>query len=204
MRSPREQFKNAVLNYLEEEFEMMQKPGTPQERLTVPRPVKYGDMVKIRRGAEQEARDKDDQDFAANRKHGGTRDDHVPSKNPMRRGSAQNRGKKDSTTGNFSESFKGQIKNAVLNYLEEQSAQGERAGFDRKATQMAKRGFSDPNAEATVAAQARSRTNQKRATQRFGAGAYAGAGNKSGAQAASNRQMRQTSNRFQTSEPRKR
>ena len=34
MRSPREQFKNAVLNYLEEEFEMMQKPMTPQQRMT--------------------------------------------------------------------------------------------------------------------------------------------------------------------------
>ena len=176
---------------------------TPQQRIAPPKPVKHGDMVKIKWAAEKEAKDKADQDFAKNRKRGGTRD-QAPSKNPMRVGSAQNRGKKDSTIGNFYESFKGQIKNAVLNYLEEQSAQGERAGFDRKATQMAKRGFSDPNAEATVAAQARSRTNQKRATQRFGAGAYAGAGNKSGAQAASNRQMRQTSNRFQTSEPRKR
>ena len=92
-----------------------------------------------------------------------------------------------------------QFRNAVLNYLDEESQVGQRAQFDRKARLMRNRFGSDvdPNAGSSVAAQARARTNQRMATKRFGQGAFAAAGNTAAAQAASDRQMRQTSKRFQ-------
>ena len=92
-----------------------------------------------------------------------------------------------------------QFKNAVLNYLDEESQVGQRAQFDRKARILRNRfgANADPNAGSSVAAQARARTNQRMATKRFGQGAFASAGNTAAAQDASNRQMRQTSKRFQ-------
>jgi hypothetical protein len=97
--------------------------------------------------------------------------------------------------------FKEQIKNAVLNYLDENEEAGQRAKFAIKANHLRNRfGVNaDPNAAPTVAAQAQARTNQRMATERFGAGSYAGAGNTAAAQDASKRQRIQTNKRFQTS-----
>ena len=92
-----------------------------------------------------------------------------------------------------------QFKNAVLNYLDEESQVGQRAQFDRKARILRNRfgANADPNAGSSVAAQTRAKTNQRMATKRFGQGAFAAAGNTAAAQATSDRQMKQTSKRFQ-------
>lgn len=87
--------------------------------------------------------------------------------------------------------------------IEESNSQvGQRAQFDRKARLMRNRfgADADANAGSNVADQARARHNQKMAVNRFGKGAFAAAGNTASAQAASDRQMKQTNKRFQRRE----
>ena len=112
-------------------------------------------------------------------------------------------GYKDSTDFDPMNPFKEQIKNAVLNYLKEDdaqppSAQGKRASFYRTARRVANRNTSwDPTVAPNNTAQAKARTKQILARKRHGAGGYAPAGSRSGAQADSERVMRQADKRWQ-------
>ena len=196
MRTPREQFRNAVLEYLSPEA-YSNRLSHSANMVTRDQANRTGSTPE--KGYLQAGKQIDDLSK--------TRSDRVSKVQRGRRGGGNSRLNRK---GFDDKRAVGQDKPrpATLNLgrtldiadIEESNSQvGQRAQFDRKARLMRNRFGADvdPNAGSNVAAQARARTNQRMATKRFGQGAFASAGNTAAAQDASNRQMRQTSKRFQ-------
>ena len=196
MRTPREQFRNAVLEYLSPEA-YSNRLSHSANMVTRDQANRTGSTPE--KGYLQAGKQIDDLYK--------TRSDRVSKVQRGRRGGGNS---KLNRKGFDDKRAVGEDKPrpATLNLgktldiadIEESNSQvGQRAQFDRKAKLMRNRfgPDADPNAGSNVAAQAQAAHDQEMAVNRFGKEAFAAAGNTAAAQAASARQMNQTNKRFQ-------